>query len=161
MGSPGLRGGPYLLLSPGTFGYSSSRADVSRFSCEVNGRGGLRLRLRLNSWSIMMFVILNNVNNNYVRSIHRADGGGAADPPHVASAGIKTTCLHPFLSFVYYSWLASRQVSANANLLPPPGNSSNLRGSRSRRSESFTHLSQGEALQAFSFYFFYPEHLWN
>lgn len=38
-GIPGAPRGPYLLLSRGTFGYSSSRADVSRFSCEVNGRG--------------------------------------------------------------------------------------------------------------------------
>lgn len=34
-----------------------------------------------------MFVILNNVNNNYIHSIHRA--GGAVDPPHGTSAAIK------------------------------------------------------------------------
>lgn len=88
MGSPGLRGGPDLLLSRGTFGYSSSRADVSWFSCEVNGRGG-GAAAKANSWRIMMFVILNNVNNNYIHSIHRAGGGGAADPPRVTSAAIK------------------------------------------------------------------------
>lgn len=69
----GSGGGPDLLLSRGTFGYSSSRADVSWFSCEVNGRGGAA---KANSWRIMMFVILNNVNNNYIHSIHRAGGGG-------------------------------------------------------------------------------------
>lgn len=84
---------------------------------------------KANSWRIMMFVILNNVNNNYIHSIHRAGGGGSRSSTCDLSCH-QTTCLHPFLTFVYYSWLASLQVSANANLLPPLGNSSNPRGSK-------------------------------